>query len=119
MPPSKAADTQASPEARGEATVSIVSRSGAYWPGVVAPEPALLLAPCLTGPDALRPRVAGYVVYSLVFFPVAPPKLVALEKAPSVSDPLVTCIAHALEGMRMAVSGLQVGGELLAYVSLR
>jgi len=108
------------PEARGEVDVAILSRAGAYYPGVVEPNPpGDLVKPCLEGPSAVHPLVAGWLVYSLAFPYDAPTTLALVDKSASVPDALAACVTRALSQLRKSEPGLELNAALIAYVSLR
>jgi hypothetical protein len=109
--------------ARGEVLVSILTRDGGYWSNVVKPDPPgdLVVKRCIDGPDAVRPLATGSLVYSLVLTYDGPSRVELLERSttPPLPNALVACVSDALTGLKANPAGLQVGGELLAYVSLR
>jgi hypothetical protein len=104
--------------ARGEVGVSLFGENGAYWPGVTMPDPpGEIVKPCIEGPDAVRPLVSGWIVFTLGVPPRGPARVKLLESS-RLPDGLLACMERALEGLRVAAPDLSLP-PLLAYVSIR
>jgi hypothetical protein len=112
-------DAPVTPIARGEAVVAILTREGGYYPGIVRPsDPGVLVRRCLDGPDAVRPLVAGFLVFALGLPYDTSARVTLLESSPHVPEALAACIASTLRGLSSYDGAPTIPG-LIAYVSLR
>ena len=113
------ADAQAA--ARGEVVVSLLTKDGGYWPGLVKPASPgdLVRDRCIDAPSAERPLVTGYLMFGLSLpFESGAARLRLLEASPTISTTLSRCVETALGTLASAEPGV-VLNDLVLYVSLR
>jgi len=107
--------------APGEVVVSLLTKDGGYWPGLVKPASPgdLVRERCLDAPNAERPLVTGYLMFGLSLpFEAGAARLQLLEASPTISKTLSRCVEAALGTLASAEPGV-VLSDLVLYVSLR